>query len=212
MHFLLKGNRMNHLTFKQYRNIDLSIIAVLLIISEYITTVATKSWFSAQAVAISTSFLFILIGMMRWSLFAVIYPLIGGAVFCFALNQDLKHFLIYMLGNCFALLALLWFKAFKKDDVRKSPAKLSLFIITAYVCMQLGRWLVSLFFSFEIWNLLGFLTADIISLLFATVVMFILRTTDGMIEDQKAYLFRLERERKEELERQLSPTGYGPED
>ena len=209
---MLKGNRMNHLTFKQYRNIDLSIIAVLLIVSEYITTVATKSWFSFQAVAISTSFLFILIGMMRWSLFAVIYPIIGGAVFCFALGEEPKHYLIYMLGNCFALLALLWFKAFKKDDVRKSPAKLTLFIFTAYVAMQLGRWLVSLIFSLEVWNLVGFLTADIISLLFAVVVMFILRGTDGMIEDQKAYLFRLERERKEELERQLSPTGYGTED
>ena len=48
----------------------------------------------------------------------------------------------------------------------------------------------------------GLLTTDIISLLFAFVIMFILRGVDGMIEDQKAYLFRLERQRKEEAKAQ----------
>lgn len=46
--------------------------------------------------------------------------------------------------------------------------------------------------------LVVYLTTDIISLLFAEVIVVLLRKVDGMIEDQKSYLLRLEEERKEE--------------
>ena len=47
-------------------------------------------------------------------------------------------------------------------------------------------------------SLLTFITTDILSLLFAVVVMSLLKDTDGMIEDQKEYLLRIDRESKEE--------------
>ena len=64
--------------------------------------------------------------------------------------------------------------------------------------MQIGRWLISLFFGADLRTLLVYLGTDIISLLFASVLMMLMRKTDGMIEDQKAYLFRLQREREEQ--------------
>ena len=42
--------------------------------------------------------------------------------------------------------------------------------------------------------------------------MMILRNVEGMIEDQKAYLFRLERERRAEAEAQSGYNGWGDED
>ena len=201
---------MQNLTFKQYRNIDLTIFAVLLVISEAVTTIATNKWFAAQPVALSTTLLFVCMVMMRWGVFAAIPAVLGGIAFCVASGANPEQYLIYALGNCLALISLLWFKAFGKEAVRTSAAKLFIFVTSAYVSAQVGRWILSLFFGGDIGTLVAYLATDIISLLFAVVVMFLMRKTDGMIEDQKAYLFRLERERKEESSQSFG--GYGSED
>ena len=185
---------MNNLTFKQYRNIDICIFSFLLLISEAVTTLATNVWFAAQPIAITTTFIFICIVMMRWNWYAIVPAVIGGAVFCIASGASTEQFLIYAVGNCATLVNLIWFKIFKKEDVRTNAVKLVLFVLTAYITMQLGRWLVSLIFIQSLDSLVIYLTTDIITLLFAVVVMLILRNVDGMIEDQKTYLFRLQRE------------------
>ena len=202
---------MQNLTFKQYRNIDLGIMSILLIISEAVTTLATNKWFAAQPVAISSTLLFICIFMMRWNGYAAIAAVLGGAVFCIASGATLEQFVIYAGGNLLSLLALLWFKVYKKDDVRLGSFKLSFFTISVYLLMQLGRWLISLAFGGGLWNIVGYITSDVISLLFAVIILFLLRGIDGMIEDQKAYLFRLERERKEKAE-MPDYQGFGDED
>lgn len=204
---------MNNITFKQYRNLDLSIFAVLLIISEAITTVATNTWFDAQPVAISTTTLFISIVMMRWGGWAAIHASLGGAVFCIASGATAPQFAIYVIGNALSLLALFWFKAVGKEKIRQKAFTTVMFTASVYLLMQLGRWLVSLCFGGGLWNIVGYISSDIISLLFATVIMILLRKTDGMIEDQKAYLFRQMREREEEKAAKTDGYGgYGSED
>ena len=200
---------MRNITFKQYRNIDILIFAGILTVSETITTIATNKWFDQQPVAISTSLMFICIIMMRWNWLALIPAALGGLVFCIASGaKDLGPYVTYVVGNCMALAAMIWFKVFKKDDVRKNPFKLVLFVATAYLTMQLGRWLVSLCFGSGINELISFLSTDTISLLFAVVIMMLMRSMDGMIEDQKAYLFRLQRER-EEKQKESMPDNFG---
>ncbi len=188
---------MSNITFKQYRNIDLFIFSALVIISEAITTFATNVWFDKQPVAISVTLTFICIVMMRWGAFAVIPAMLGGLVLCIASNATLPQYAIYIVGNCFSIISLLWFKVWKKDEIRKGPFKLFFFVASTYILLQVGRWLVSLFFGGGLTAIIGYLGTDIISLLFATVVMFLMRNTDGMIEDQKAYLFRVKREEEE---------------
>ncbi len=189
---------MNNITFKQYRNIDLCIFSILLVISEAVTTVATNKWFAAQPVAISTTLIFICIIMMRWSWLSVIPAILGGLVFCIASGATAQQYLVYAAGNCAALLSLLWFRIFGKEDVRRSNVKLLFFTVSTYLVLEVGRWLISLFFGGRLDTLLVYLGTDIISLLFAVVIMFLMKNTDGMIEDQKAYLFRLQRERENE--------------
>ncbi len=190
---------MSNITFKQYRNIDLFIFAALLLISETVTTYATNTWFSQQPVAISVTLTFVCIVMMRWGAFALIPAMLGGLVLCIASNASTDLYIIYVVGNCMSLVSLLWFKVFGKEGIRKNPFKLFLFVVSTYLFLQAGRWIVSLFFGGGPGAILGYLGTDIISLLFATVVMFLLRNLDGMIEDQKAYLFRIQREKEEEI-------------
>lgn len=202
---------MNNLTFKQYRNIDLFIFAVLLAISEAVTTVATNKWFYAQPVAISTTIVFICIVMMRWGGWAIIHAVLGGLVFCIASGAQPQQYVIYIIGNCFAVLAALWFIPFGKEGTRKNPFKLFIFTLSAYVMAQVGRWIVSLFFSGQIDAIIVYLTTDVITLLFAVVIIMLMRNTDGMIEDQKAYLFRLQREREAKNAPVPEYTGYDDE-
>ena len=188
---------MSNITFKQYRNIDLFIFTALLVCSEAITTFATNLWFDKQPIAISTTLTFICIVMMRWGWLAFIPALVGGLVFCIASNASIELFTIYVIGNCLSLCSLLWFKVFKKDDIRKSPFKLFFFVTSSYLFLQMGRWFVSFFFGGGPTAIIRYLCTDIASLLFAAVVLLLMRNVDGMIEDQKAYLFRVQREREE---------------
>ena len=110
----------------------------------------------------------------------------------------MEQFFIYCIGNVFSLLALVLIKIYGKEKIRTSPLRLAVFATVAYLGMELGRCIVSVLFGGSIEALLVYITTDIVSLLFTVVVLILLRKSDGLLEDQKAYLLRVERERKEE--------------
>lgn len=188
---------MKQITFEQYRSLDLVIWTVITIVFEAITTLATNKWFYAQPIALSVTLTLICITMMRWNGYAAIPAAAGGFIFCLVSGATFEQYIIYCIGNVFALTALLFIKTFDKETLRGSAPKLSLFVVTAYIGMELGRWLLSLFFGGDLMAFVVYITTDIISLLFAVIVMNLLRKADGMIEDQKAYLFRIQEEEDE---------------
>lgn len=189
---------MKQLTFKEYRSVDLMLMAVLVIVFEAIATYASGKWFYLQAINISVSLVLICITMLRWSGFAIIHAVLGGFVYCFAAGATMEQYFIYCIGNAFALAALVLIKLYGKEKIRTSPLKLGIFATMAYLGMSIGRCLVSMAFGGSIEALLVYITTDIVSLLFAVVVLILLRKSDGLLEDQKTYLIRLEKERKEE--------------
>lgn len=188
---------MGQITFKQYRTIDLIIWTILLILFETITTLATTKWFAAQAVAISISLALICIVMMRWSGYAAVLAVVGGAVYCFASKASPEQYLIYCIGNLFTLISLILFKVFDKERIRTSVPKLMIFVLAAYAGMVFGRGMITLLFGGGIKSFVVLATTDVMSLLFAEIILVLLRKTEGMIEDQKTYLLRLDRERQE---------------
>ena len=134
--------------------------------------------------------------MMRWSEFAFVPALVGGLSYCFACGGKPEQYLIYCLGNLFGLLSLLIIKKLGKDTVRQRTLYLVLIPVSTYLFITVGRWLVSLIFEPTVKTLLTFITTDIISLVVAIVGVIALRKSDGILEDQKSYLLRLDRERK----------------
>ena len=196
---------MNQITFKQYRNIDLTILVALTILFEALTTIAAAKWFVLQPIALSISLALTCVTMMRWSGWAALQIVAGGITFCVASGASAEQYYIYCIGNLLTLLSLVVIRVFGKESIRNSIPKLVLFAFTGYVGMVLGRWLVSLLFGGDLMALVVYATTDIMTLVFAVIILILLRRSDGMLEDQKAYLFRLERERKEE------ETSYMPE-
>lgn len=188
---------MKEITFQQYRTIDIIILVALTTIFEGIATLATARWFALQPVAISIGLAMICIVMMRWGLPAAFAAIAGGFVFCALSGATAQQFVIYCIGNIFALLGMVWFKVFGKEGIRKSLWLVTLFVSTAYVGQVLGRTLFAVLFGDPVSAFVTFITTDIMSLVFAILVIALFRKTDGMLEDQKAYLLRLDKQKKE---------------
>ena len=195
-----------NLTFKQYRSIDLAIMAVLLAVSEAVATMAAKS-FTDQMFSVSTTIAIVCIVMMRWSGYAVIHAAVGGCVYCLVLGAPATQFAIYCAGNCGAIAALVLFKIWGKKNVAAKAWRSILFVLTAYCGAQIGRWAMSLILNAGAESPIGagelllvFLTRDIVTLLFTLLAVLISRRLDGIFEDQRAYLLRVDEEKRREKE------------
>ena len=108
------------------------------------------------------------------------------------------QYVIYCCGSIFCLLSIIIVKLVGKDKLKNDFVWRSIFVLSTYIAIALGRWLVSLLFEASLVTLINFLTTDILSLLFAIVVMTLVKNVDGLIEDQKAYLLRLDKEKKDQ--------------
>jgi hypothetical protein len=64
--------------------------------------------------------------------------------------------------------------------------------------MQLGRAAMGCVFSYPTAALIGFITTDILSILFTVFIVWTARRIEGLFEDQKNYLLRIQREQKVE--------------
>ena len=195
---------MKHLTFKQYRRIDLAMLCGITAIFEAIATLASTQWFVLQAMTVSIVLTMVCITMMRWGKYAILPAFVGSFVYCLASNATIPQFIIYCGGSLFCLLPLPLLLILTKDKVRTNIVIRSVFVLETYLVIAVGRWLCSLPFNLSIETLSSFIFTDVLSLLFAVVVMSLAKNADGLIEDQRDYLIRIEEERLQEQKTNLN--------
>ena len=191
---------MKELTFKQYRQIDLTFLCILTAIFEAVATLASNTWFSLQAMTISITLTLTCIAIIRWGALGIITTLTGSVVYCLLSSATTKHYIIYCVGSLFCLVVIPLLNLLKKERVKKDFVYRLMFVGATYFSIAIGRWLCSLPFTFSFGTILAFIFSDILSLLFAIVVLSIAKNADGLLEDQKSYLLRLENERIEKEE------------
>lgn len=184
-------------TFSQYRAIDLSLFAVMLIIFESLIIAAT-GWFPFELYTVSVAAAVTAIVMMRWGPFAAIHAVLGGAVFCLCTGAEPKQYLIYCAGNLLSMLALLLIKFIGSEKIRSDALLSMVFGFTVQILMQVGRMCVALMLGYNFGACLGFIAADALSIVFTVVIIWIVRHLDGIFENQKNYLLRLQKEREKE--------------
>ncbi len=223
---------MKQITFKQYKAIDISILSALLFVFEALGVWIFKSndfFVKIQnyqylgddgtiengvailpfAMSISLTLLVVLVVMMRWDIFAFVPAIVGGVASCLSNGGNYQQYLIYCIGNLFGLFTILIIRKIGKEKVREKISTLVLIVLATYVFMAVGRWLVSLIFLPSFTTILTYLTTDLIALIVAIVGLIALRKSDGMLEDQKAYLLRLDREKKAEAEKLANEQARG---
>ena len=191
------------ISFRQYRVIDLSIMTGLLILSQSLISIVAATIYADQLYVVSTVGAVTALVMMRWNGYAAIPAFLGGLLFTFLSGGTLQHYLIYSLGNLLSLLALILFKLMGKEAIRTDGLMTMFFAFTVQILMQLGRAGVAFLFGNPAGVCLGFITTDALSILFTVCVIWVTRRIEGLFEDQKKYLLRIQKERQTEGREQL---------
>lgn len=188
----------NQITLQQYRGIDLSILFAVMAVSQFLIVKASTGWFSDQLYVVSPVAAVTALVMMRWGVWAGIHGFAGGILFTALSGGSWQHYLIYGLGNLASLAALPLLKIAGKEKIRKDLILSLVFALGVQLLMQLGRAGLAKLLGHSWIEALGFITTDILSVLFTMVIIGIVRRIDGLFEDQKTYLLRIQKERNKE--------------
>lgn len=183
------------ITLGQYRAIDLAILGGVYGICEVLIYVASTFWYANELYIASPIAAVTAIVMMRWGGWAGIHAAAGGLLYAYLRQGSWQQLLTYGAGNLLALAALVLLKLLGKERIRKSAFLSVMFGLCVQLLMQVGRGLVSALLGTAFDACIGYITTDILSTLLTLVIIWIVRKADGLFEDQKHYLLRLESER-----------------
>ena len=199
----MRKNGSRLISLRQYCLTDLFLFAVILIVFELILHYALIAYHGNFT--FSPLVPIVLLVMIRWGWPSVFYALGDGLLFCLLnrKNADFvpEHFGIYIIGNAFIMLLLLMTKFMGKERITKKWYFSTLFVIAGWVAVVLGRAIVSACFLRGFTGALLSGLGDCFSLAIGIVIILVMRRLDGMFEDQKHYLRRLDDERKEKMRR-----------
>ena len=178
-------------TFREYRTIDLCFFAFILVVSETLVSKAANFWFPQELYSVSVVPAVVALVIMRWGVFAGLFAVLGGFVTCKCAGADIIQYLIYAAGNVLSLAAVLLTYKDKGRKIRSNAVLSVLFAVAVALLMQTGRSLVALALGLSPAVCINFITTDVLSSLMACVVIYIARRLDGIFEDQKSYVLRI---------------------
>lgn len=178
-------------TVEQYRMIDLSLFALILIIFETVLIKASTGWFPNEPWTVSVTAAITAIVMVRWGPWAVIHAVAGGIVFCAVNRGQAQQFLIYCIGNTAALAVLPLVRKVGWEKLRESFLIKLLWSILTVLAMQAGRVLTAMILGASPASAAGFITTDVVTYIFTAAILWIMSRLDGMLEDQRHYLARI---------------------
>lgn len=199
----MRKNGSRLISLRQYRLTDLFLFAVILAVFELLLHFAFKAyggWFT-----FSPFIPIVLLVMMRWGWPSLFYALGDGLLYCLLNNGsegfEAYYYAVYIIGDAFIMLMLLMTKFMGKEKIRGKWYFSAAFVALGWLAVALGRALVAGCFSRNFAGAVLAQLADLFSLAIAIVIILVMRRLDGMFEDQKHYLLRLDSERKEKMRR-----------
>ena len=158
-------------TIQQYRAIDLSLFAVILIIFEIVIVKAAVSWFPKEAWMVSAAPAVTAIIMVRWGPWCAIHAAVGGVLAVLPLEKK-------------------W--GWKK--IHESVWMLLLFGAMIVLSMQVGRAVMALILGESPEGIWRMTALDSITYIFTLTIVWIASRLDGILEAQMHYLKRLNNE------------------
>lgn len=183
------------ISLSQYRAIDLSILTGLMAASQLAIHLAVNFWRADDTgYIVSPVAAVVALVMMRWSLWAAISACLGGVVLTLLSGGSAQQMLIYSAGNLLSMMALVYLKLLGKERVRGNAVLTLIFAALVQLLMQLGRAAVAFLLGNPLPACWDFITTDAMSILFTLVIIWIVRRVEGLFEDQKHYLLRVQQE------------------
>ena len=176
---------------EQYRAIDLSLFALMLIVFETVLVRAATGWFPAEAWTVSVVPAVTAIVMVRWGPWCAIHAALGGVVTVLAMKGTGLQFLVYGIGSLGALAVLPLVRKWGWKRLHDTVLLNFLFGLLVVLAMQAGKAAVAMITGTPPEGLLLFVTTDSVTYIFTVVILWIVSRLDGMLEDQKHYLDRI---------------------
>ncbi len=180
-----------HRTVAMYRAIDLSLFAVILMVFETLLVNAAGVWFPGEVWSVSAVAPVTAIVMVRWGPWAALHAALGGFVHVLVSRGTGLQFLIYPAGNLLCLAVLPLVRKWGWERLRQEGLCNACYSILVLLAMQAGRAGVALLTGTSPALLFGFVASDVISYIFTVTIVWISSRLDGMLEDQKHYLARI---------------------
>lgn len=188
----------NGITYKQYKFLDLFLFVVIMSVFEVINVFAIRKWFPDMLFSISLMFTVSLIVLVRWNLLASFFPVIHGILYSVLLGAGIETYVVYAVGNSFLIISWFLFKFLPKEKIFSKWYLTLIYPAAAFLLVLLGRAVVAVCFGNSFIDIIkAQVLSESINIVFAVIALLILRRVDGMIEDQKKYLFKVARARQE---------------
>ena len=184
------------MTFSQYRAMDIFLFTALLCLCEALIVLGATVWFADQLYTLSLTAAVTAIVLVRWGILAAVPAVCGGFVFCLFSRATPSQYLIYCAGNLLvlALMPLVRGEGWKK--LQSNVLLAMLYGLAAALLMQLGRFVIAALMGTAPAVCAGFITTDVLSTFFSVLLVWICRRLDGMLEEQRHYLIRIQEEEK----------------
>lgn len=183
------------ISFSTYRAIDITFFTVLMIIFEFLS-VKGFEWLNG-IYSLSLFLVISLITMLRWKFWAII-PIIASGITYSLAHPDgtLQNMIVYSIGNLFSLLSIIW--VYKENQKLEKSYYVILFVLTGFFSYCVGRALIgSILYQKSFTDLvLGFLGTESLNAVISLVVIFIAKRQNGILEDQKKYVLRVQEEER----------------
>ena len=179
------------MSFKQYRSIDLILFVIMYGVCEYLAIKAATIWFD-EPYCISIMLPMLAIVMMRWDKFSIIHAVVYALLFVYFQSGSLTQYFIYLIGNLGFMLLLLYMKKVTKEKIRATFFGSVSYLLIGFLLMEVFRGLASMLLAGKDAGVIfTFIMTDMLSLVFAILVIIIVRRIDGLFIDQKQYLLEL---------------------
>lgn len=168
------------------------LFALILTITESMILIAATRWFPDQIYLVSVASAITAIVMVRWGWYASIHAVLSGVIMCLIMGGSLQQYAIYCIGNLMGLMALPLIKKIGVNKICDNAILRILYGALVLVLMQTGRALISLAFGNGIGDVLSFYLTDALSLVFTAVILWVAGNQDGILEDQREYVVRIQ--------------------
>ena len=157
-------------TLGQYRIIDLSIFAVIMMLTETLIIRAATEWFSAAAWTVSVVPAVTAIVMVRWGPWCALHAVLGGIVTVLVQKGTGTQFLIYGIGNLAALAVWPLLRKWGWESLHGNILRDFLFGLLTVLAMHAGRALTALITGTPPEALPLYITTDVITYLFTALI------------------------------------------
>lgn len=198
----MRKNGSRLMSIKQYRLTDSLIFAAILVVFELILHYALIAY--SGAFTFSPLVPIVVLVIMRWGWQGVFYAVGDGILFCLLKGAGWQSYVSFGVGNAVIMVLLLAVKFVGKDKIAGKWYFSALFVAAGWLLVAFGRTVAATCCGMDFVGTLVVQLSDpssLLSLAMAVIIILVMRRFDGMFEDQKNYLKRLERERKEKIER-----------